>query len=84
MTQCAAQVFGNIPPNKWLSLQQKAAADNIALTGDSGETTQQGFTFSWSYDAASSSLTIQCLNHPFWAPCGSINGKIHDLVDSMG
>jgi len=45
MSQCAAQVFGNIPPDKWLSLQQKAAANNIALTGNSGETTQQGFTF---------------------------------------
>ena len=81
MSQCAAQVFGNISPDKWQSLRAKAAANNINLTGDSGETTQQGFTFSWQYDAASSSLTIQCLDHPFWAPCGSINGRIHDLLD---
>lgn len=80
MTQCVAQVFDNISRDKWQSLQAKAAASNINLTGDSGETTQQGFTFSWNYDAASSSLTIQCLDHPFWAPCGSINGRVHDLV----
>jgi hypothetical protein len=84
MNQCAAQVFSNIPPDKWLAIQAKATANNITLTGDSGQTTQQGFTFSWRYDAASFSLTIQCLDQPFWASCGSINNKIHDLVDRTG
>jgi len=84
MSQCAAQTFNNITPDKWLALQAKAAADNINLNGVSGETTQQGFTFTWQYDAASAILTIQCLNHPFWASCGAVNGKIHDLVDSLG
>jgi len=84
MGECAAQTFNNITPDKWLALQTKAAADNINLNGTSGETTNQGFTVTWQYDAASATLTIQCLNHPFWAPCGSVNGKIHDLVDSLG
>jgi hypothetical protein len=79
--QCAAQTFANITPDKCLALQTKAAASHIDLNGDSGETTQQGFTFNWQYDAASATLTIQCLNHPFFAPCGAINSKIHDLVE---
>jgi hypothetical protein len=83
MNQCAAQVFGNISPDKWRALQAKATANDITLAGDSGQTTQHGFTFSWRYDATSSSLTIQCLEHPILAPCGSINSKIHDLVDSI-
>jgi hypothetical protein len=82
MSQCAAQIFTNITPDKWLALQTKASTNNINLNGDSGETTQQGFTFSWQYDAASATLTIQCLNHPFWAPCGTINGRVHDLVEA--
>jgi hypothetical protein len=84
MTQCAPQTFTNITPDKWLALQAKAAANNITLNGVSGETTQQGFTFTWQYDAASAALTIQCQDHPFWASCGTINGKVHDLFDSLG
>jgi hypothetical protein len=84
MSQCAAQTFSNVTADKWLVLQTKAAADNISLNGASGETTQEGFTFTWQYDAASATLTIQCLNHPFWASCGSVNDKIHDLVDGLG
>jgi hypothetical protein len=80
MSECAAQTFSNISREQWQSLQAKAVANNISLTGDSGETTQQGFTFKWSYDAASSSLTIQCLDHPFWAPCITINSKVHELI----
>ncbi|HXP40265.1 MAG TPA: hypothetical protein VN833_08325 [Candidatus Acidoferrales bacterium] len=81
MGQCAAQTFSNITPDKWLALQTKAAANQVILNGDSGESTQQGFTFSWNYDALSATLTIQCLNHPLWAPCGAVNSKLHDLVE---
>jgi len=82
MGQCAAQTFTNITPDKWQVLKTKAAEDHIDLNADSGETTQQGFTFSWKYEAVSATLTIQCLNHPFWAPCGTINGRVHDLVEA--
>ena len=81
MRQCAAQTFTNITPAKWLALQTKSAANHIDLNGDSGETTQHGFTFSWRYDAASATLTIQCLDHSIFVGCGAINGKIHDLVE---
>ena len=84
MTQCAAQTFTNVTADKWMALQAKAAAENINLSGASGETTQQGFTFTWQYDVASATLTIQCLSHPFWASCGEVNGKIDDLVGSLG
>lgn len=82
MGACAAQTFNNITPDKWAALRAKAAQSNIALNGDSGQTSQQGFTFSWEYDAASATLTIQCLEHPFWASCGAVSGKVHDLVDA--
>jgi hypothetical protein len=82
MSQCAAQTFSNISPDKWAALQTKASRNDINLTGDSGQATQQGFTFTWRYDAASATLTIQCLEHPVWAPCGSVNSRVHDLVDA--
>ena len=82
MSACAAQTFTNITPDKWLALQAKASQSDINLNGDSGQTSQQGFTFKWEYDSVSASLTIQCLDHPFWASCGTVNGKIHDLVEA--
>jgi hypothetical protein len=63
MGQCAAQT--NITPDRWLALQTKAAANQVIVNGDSGEITQQGFTFSWHYDVLSATLTIQGLNPPF-------------------
>jgi hypothetical protein len=82
MGSCAAQTFDNISPAKWLSLQTRAAENNIDLTGDTGQTSREGFTFSWEYDSSTARLKIQCLEHPFWAPCSSVNGRIHDLVDA--
>jgi hypothetical protein len=84
MGQCAAQVFSNISSQKWLAMQTKAAGDNINLTGDTGQTTEQGFTFTWHYEAATEILTIQCLGHPFWATCGEVNSKVHHLIDGLG
>jgi hypothetical protein len=82
MGVCAAQTFSNITSDKWLLLQTKAAQNNIKITGDAGQTTQQGFTFRWQYDAMSATLTIQCMEHPIWAPCGSVNSRVHDLIEA--
>jgi hypothetical protein len=83
MGSCAAQTFTNITAERWVTLQAKAAQNNINLETDSGQSTQQGFTFSWQYDAGSATLTIQCLDHPFWAPCGAVNGRVHDLIEGV-
>ena len=84
MGQCAAQVFSDISPAKWLAFKAKAASENITLNGDDGQITEQGFTFNWHYDATAASLTIQCMGHPFLVTCGEVNGKVHHLIDSMG
>jgi len=81
MRSCAAQIFSDITPEKWLSLQNKATQNGINLAGDVGQTTQHGCTFQWKYESSSATLTIQCLDHPLLAPCGTINGRIHDLMD---
>jgi hypothetical protein len=81
MSACAAQTFNNITPDKWLKFQTMASQNNIPLTGDSGQASQKGFTFSWQYDATSATLIIQCLEHPFWAPCDTINSKVLDLIE---
>lgn len=84
MAQCAAQIFSNVTPQKWLAIKTKAAGGNVNLSGDGGQITEKGFTFAWQYELLSGTLTIQCLDHPFWATCGAVNSKVHDLVDSLG
>jgi hypothetical protein len=49
-----------------------------ALTNITGLSAQKLF---W-IDTASATLTIQCLEHPFWASCGAVNGRVHDLVEA--
>jgi hypothetical protein len=81
MGQCAAQTFSNITPDRWLTLQTNAAANQVIVSGDSGEITQQGFTFSWHYDVLSATLTIRCLNRPLWRHAAPSIAKVHDLVE---
>lgn len=58
MSQCAAQVFTDITRDRWTALQNKAAQNNIDLSADSGQSTQQGFTFSWQYVAETATLAL--------------------------
>jgi hypothetical protein len=77
---CPAQSFPNITPDKWQALIEKGAQYQFPLGGDSGQSTEKEFTFCWQYDATSSILTIQCLDHPFLTPCSVINKKIQALI----
>src|SRR5277367_1437140 len=80
MGKCPAQSFRDITPDRWQALIEKGAQNQFSLGGDSGQSTDQEFTFCWQYDATSSILTIQCLDHPFLVSCGEINEKVAALV----
>lgn len=81
MAQCEAQQFNNISPAQFACLMATAKSQGIEINGANGQATQGGITISWSYNATSNSLTIQCQSSPFYLTCGVINAKIHDLVD---
>jgi hypothetical protein len=74
MSQCAAQVFTGVSPEKFGCLQAKAA--------DQGSASKDGITVTWDYEVDSQTLTIQCTAAPFFLSCGTINSTIHNLVDS--
>jgi hypothetical protein len=82
MGECAAQVFSNFTVDRFARLKAKAAAEGLSLDRPAGTFTHTGFTFTWAYDAAAQSLTIQCIKGPFFPGCGSINASIHNLIDS--
>jgi hypothetical protein len=79
---CAKQTFSGLTPDQFTALIAKAGASGLSLTGNTGQAAKNGFTVSWNYDPAAGILEIQCLSAPFLVPCSTINGRIHDLVDS--
>ena len=82
MSACAAQVFIGITREKFTCLQGKAAEQGIAIDDDQGTVSKDGVTGTWNFDSASQTLTIQCTSSPFFLGCGTINGAIHNFVDS--
>ena len=82
MSGCPAQTFTGVTQDQFNSLLEKAAAAGIAISGNSGSASQQGITISWNFDLAAQTLTLECTGKPFIVPCGTINSKIHDLVES--
>jgi hypothetical protein len=79
---CGAQSFNNVDRNVWNCLVAKAAQYGVNISANSGSASSHGFDVSWNYDPAKSFLSIQVTDKPFFAPCGLVNGKIHDEVDS--
>jgi len=75
-------MFNDFDRSKFDCLVQKATAAGVAIQGDQGEVSKDGITIRWSFDPQTRVLTLQCTDSPFFLPCGTINSKIHDLVDS--
>jgi len=83
MSACASQTFSGVTPAQFEALVRKAsAAAGVALEGRSGSCSRKGFTVIWDYDSIEQKLMIQCTASPFSITCGTVNQKIHDLVDS--
>ncbi len=83
MSACASQTFSDVTPTHFEMLARKAsAAAGVTLDGYSGSCSRNGFTVIWDYDPDDQTLVIQCTESPFSVTCGSINQRIHDLVDS--
>ena len=86
MGACAAQVFQNVTLARFNCLIVTAAGHGITISGNQGQTVvKHGLVsaqISWNYDPASQTLTLQYLNPGFLAPCDTVNGMLHDLVES--
>ena len=80
MSHCPAITFSEITAEKYASLLTTAQSQGLELAGESGSTTFQGLDFTWSYDAAAQSLTIQCTGKPIFVPCSMIESRIRSLI----
>jgi hypothetical protein len=82
MSACATQTFQNFTQARFNCLVQKAASSGIVIGGNEGQASQDGLTLRWKFDPVNQTLDVQCMDAPFFLQCGTINGKIHDLLDS--
>lgn len=81
MSACAMLSYNGVTPSAWQSAIAIAATYGVAITTDTGSATADGFTIAWNYNPAQKTLSIQCTDSPFWAPCSEINGKINDAIE---
>jgi hypothetical protein len=79
---CAKQTFTQFGESNFECLKQKALSIGITIDSNHGQDSKNGITMSWTFDPAAQTLELQCLDKPFIVPCGTINGRIHDVVDS--
>ena len=82
MAGCSADNFSNVSAAAFNCLVATAAKYGVVIGSDSGSTSASGFTISWNYDRAASTLMIQCTDKPFWAPCKTVKSKVKEEVQS--
>jgi hypothetical protein len=75
------QVFSNITPEQYATLVEKASAAGIEMSGDSGTATQFGVEVGWDYSPQACTLSIQCLNTPFFIKPEAVDARIKALVE---
>ena len=80
MSACPEIVATGVTPEKYRTLLATAKAQGLDLSGETGSTTYQGLDFTWTYDAAGESLTIQCTGKPIFVPCSMIESRIRALI----
>jgi hypothetical protein len=80
MSHCPEIVISEITAEKYQVLLTTAQAQGLNLTGTTGCTTFQGMDFTWNYDAAAQTLTIQCTEKPIFVPCSMIESRIRALI----
>lgn len=80
MAGCAADTFTNVSAAAFDCLVAKAAKYGVKIDSDSGSSSAMGFTISWNYVRAGSSLTIQCVKKPIIIGCSTIRNQVREQV----
>jgi hypothetical protein len=80
MGASAPLVFDGITPEQYAGLLEKAQANGMALSGNSGKASKFGVEVEWNYVPDMLKLTFQCLRTPFFVDAETVNEKIESLV----
>jgi hypothetical protein len=80
MANCPPVIFDNISTDIFATLVATAKAQGLDISAQSGSTTYQGMSFTWTYDQLAQNLTIQCTEKPIFIPCTMIESKLRSLI----
>jgi hypothetical protein len=81
MSACAMLSYNNVTAAAFDCCKAAAAKYGVTINSNSGSGTKDGFTVAWNYNPSLQTLSIQCTDSPWWAPCSMINGRINDAVE---
>jgi len=82
---CEPLTFKNISREKFQAVRARirAQAEVVSIAGDMGTAEGNGFKAQWTYDEPNQTLTIQCLQKPFFVSESLVADKIHVLVTEL-
>ena len=82
---CDALNFSGVDESKWTCGKNLVQSEyGITINSDQGQASAKGFTLSWNYNAGQQTLELQCTDKPWWAPCGTVNGRIESTASKCG
>lgn len=85
MTACPPQTFAAVTRPVWQNICATLAKQHPELGAgpvpDQGTASDQGYAIAWSFVEATWTLTVQCTDSPWWAPCSAIGEAIAEMVD---
>lgn len=83
MTACPLLSYANVTPAHWATMKAEVRAQyGVEITTDYGKQEADGLTIEWNYSGYQT-LTLQCLDSPFWVSCDQINAAIDSLIKQV-
>ncbi len=85
MSACPARSYSGITAPVFRAIIAEVAkrADETldpATVPAQGQTSGDGYSFSWSWDEAAETLVATCTNSPWYAPCSAIGSAMDEMV----
>jgi hypothetical protein len=62
----------------------ESSGSGITISSNNGTISESGITIDYAYDSSTRTLQLTCTSKPFFISCGTVNGKIHELIDGSG
>jgi hypothetical protein len=87
MAKCDKLTFVDFSDDCIQALRRRVQSEGVEESSvpsgsTSGTASRAGFDIAWTYDPPTQTLTVECTNSPFFAPCKVINAQITSWINS--
>lgn len=78
---CPSLTFNNVTPDHFAAIAAEVEKETgMQVSGNSGTTSEHGFTVTWDYNPETQDLTMQCTEKPWIIPTSVVQHKITEIV----